>query len=51
VPGYSDADGEVIAARLRDRVGQVTVSIETVDMIPLEANGKFKAVVSRLGHS
>ena len=47
-PAFTAADGETIADRLRARVGPVAVDIETVDDIPLDANGKFRAVISRV---
>ena len=47
--GYDPDAGEAITARLRDRLGDVSVRIEVVDSIPRSANGKFKAVVSEIG--
>lgn len=47
-PGWTDADAELIASRLRDRVGPVRVEVQLVDAIPRTANGKFRAVVSQL---
>jgi phenylacetate-CoA ligase len=43
--GYCAADGESIAARLRQRLGDVDVTIDLVAGIPRSANGKFRAVV------
>lgn len=47
-PGYGPAAAASITARLRDRVGPVQVDVEVVDELPTGANGKFKAVVSRI---
>ena len=46
--GYSVATESDIVTRLRDRVGEMEVSVDVVDAIPRAANGKFKAVVSLL---
>lgn len=47
-PGYGpDVEG-VIASRLRDRVGDVRVTVERVEAIERGAGGKFRAVVCRL---
>ncbi len=46
--GYGPGDSSLIAKRLRDRVGDVRVSVEEVEQIPLGPNGKFKAVLSRV---
>lgn len=43
--GYRKADGQSISARLRQRLGDVDVTIDLVDDIPRSANGKFRAVV------
>ena len=46
--GYGgEAEGS-ITRRLRERVGDVRVEVEVVDQLPIGANGKFKAVISRL---
>jgi phenylacetate-CoA ligase len=42
---YSDADGAQVAERIRDRLGDVTVVVDTVPSIPRTANGKLRAVV------
>ena len=47
-PGYGPDVERVLTQRLRDRVGDVRVTIECVDEIPRSANGKFRAVISRL---
>lgn len=44
-PGYSDADGAAVAARIRGRLGDVAVAVETVPSIARTANGKLRAVV------
>jgi phenylacetate-CoA ligase len=45
-PGFSKSDETVIVKRLRDRLGDMSITIERRDSIPRAANGKFKAVVS-----
>ena len=47
-PGYTPEVGRSLVQRLRDRVGDVRVTIECVDRIPRAANGKFRAVICRL---
>jgi phenylacetate-CoA ligase len=46
--GYSEADERNITRELKDRLGDVTVDFETLDVIPREPNGKFRAVVCLL---
>jgi phenylacetate-CoA ligase len=46
--GYSEADERLITGQLKDRLGDITVGFETLDLIPRESNGKFRAVVCRL---
>jgi phenylacetate-CoA ligase len=46
--GYSPATAAEVIARLRDRVGDLRVDIEVVASIPRSANGKFRAVVSKV---
>jgi phenylacetate-CoA ligase len=48
VEGYGQAAAALIAERLRERVGDVRVQVEEVQHLPTGANGKFKAVVSRM---
>jgi len=48
-PGYTPSDGEAIAARIRDRLGDVDVVLEAVTKIPRTPAGKLRAVVSALG--
>lgn len=47
-PGYTEEDGRIIVQRLRDRVGDMEIVLETVDFIPREANGKFRFVVNKV---
>ncbi|MDB4906526.1 MAG: Coenzyme synthetase [Gemmatimonadetes bacterium] len=47
-PGFDDSARALIIARFRDRVGDVAVSVEPVELIPRTANGKLRYVVSRL---
>ncbi len=44
--GYDRRVAEVVAVRLRDRVGDVEVEVVEVDAIPRTAANKFRAVVS-----
>ena len=47
---YTAADGEMLISRIHDRVGDdMTVILEAVEAIPRTANGKFRAVISRVG--
>lgn len=45
---YTDRDGEMLAQRIRDRVGPMEVLLEPVSDIPRTANGKFRAVISKV---
>jgi phenylacetate-CoA ligase len=47
--GFGDDDREDIRRRVRQRLGDVAVAVETVAEIPRSASGKFQAVVSRMG--
>lgn len=47
-PGFAPEHEETIATRLQERMGAVRVQIELVDQVPRTANGKLRAVVSRL---
>ena len=47
-PGFGPEAERSITRRLRERVGDVRVELELIDELPLGANGKFKAVISRL---
>lgn len=54
VPGesFTARDGASLARRIHDRVGEdMIVILEAVEAIPRAANGKFRAVVSRIGGS
>jgi phenylacetate-CoA ligase len=46
--GYTARTGDEVRARLRDRVGDMRIEIETLEAIPRTANGKFRAVVSNV---
>lgn len=49
---YRPADGEALIGRIHDRVGDgMRVTLEAVDAVPRTANGKFRAVISRLAHA
>ena len=47
-PGFTNADREVIIARIKARLGSVNVVLEPLPEIPRTANGKFRAVVCNL---
>lgn len=47
--GFTSHAGQEIRARLRKRMGDVSVQLEPVERIPRGPNGKFKAVVNRVG--
>lgn len=47
-PGFGPDVEHALTARLRDRVGDVRVTVEYVTEIPRSANGKFRAVVCNL---
>jgi phenylacetate-CoA ligase len=47
-PGYSPEAGYSMIERLKDRMGEINVTLEPVDKIPREPNGKFRAVVCNL---
>ena len=44
--GYSDQVARALADSLRDRMGDVDVTVDVVDSIARTANGKFRAVVN-----
>ena len=46
--GFDDRNGKVLVARLQDRVGDMKIVLEPVTNIPRSANGKFRAVISRI---
>jgi len=49
--GFCSETQSTIIARLRERLGNVSVRVYQVTAIPRGPNGKFKAVVSMLGRS
>jgi phenylacetate-CoA ligase len=54
VPGenFTARDGEALVRRIHDRTGEdMTVILEAVEAIPRAANGKFRAVISRIDSS
>ena len=46
--GFSEADGQSVVDRIRDRLGPVKVMLEEVDSIARSANGKSRAVICNL---
>ena len=46
--GLSTEERETIIKRMKSQLGDVTVSINELDNIPVGSNGKFKAVVSKV---
>ena len=47
---YTEADGASLVRRIHDRTGDdMQVILEAVDAVPRTANGKFRAVISRVG--
>lgn len=47
--GFSEKDSQSIEQRLKDRVGNdIFVNFEFMNQIPRSANGKFKAVISKI---
>jgi len=49
--GYDQKCASTIIERLRDRVGDIDIQLETVDSIPRSANGKFRAIVNKMNES
>ncbi len=47
-PEFNNQNGEEIIQRLQDRVGSMKILLEKVESIPRSANGKFRAVVSKI---
>lgn len=46
---YTERDGDLLAQRIRDRTGeQMQIILEAVEAVPRTANGKFRAVISRV---
>jgi phenylacetate-CoA ligase len=46
--GFDEGTGRSIVSRLQARMGPVHVTLEPVQQIPREPNGKFRAVICRL---
>jgi phenylacetate-CoA ligase len=46
--GLLQAEKEIIIKRMNSQLGEVVVNINEVDDIPVGANGKFKAVISKV---
>lgn len=47
-PDFDRSDEEEIIRRMKQRLGEVSVRVVRVEIIPRSANGKFRAVVSEL---
>lgn len=47
--GFSTRTRETLAREIQARLGPVTVEFEHMERIPREANGKFRAVICRIG--
>lgn len=45
---YQAQDGAALIQRIRDRVGEMEIVLQPVEEVPRTANGKFRAVISRL---
>jgi len=45
---YSQNDADLIIKRLQNLAGKLDVKVEVVDEIPRSANGKFRAVISKV---
>jgi phenylacetate-CoA ligase len=45
---YTIAAGNILIQRVRDRMGQIEVVLESVNEIPRGPNGKFRAVICNL---
>ena len=48
---FTQSVSDEIAVRVRERMGKVSVKVEKVEGIPRSANGKFRAVISRISAS
>jgi phenylacetate-CoA ligase len=46
--GYDQSAAATITSRLQQRMGDIEVLINAVDLIPRSANGKFRSVVCQL---
>ena len=49
-PDFTAQHEQVLIDAVRERVGNIEVRIERVSAIPRSANGKFRAVLSKVGH-
>jgi hypothetical protein len=47
-PGCTPADVASIAARLRERLGDVAIAFEAVDALPRTPGGKVRGVICRI---
>lgn len=48
---YTAEDGDMLVRRIQDRAGDdMTVILEVVEAVPRTANGKFRAVISRVSN-
>jgi phenylacetate-CoA ligase len=47
-PGFTNGHQKEIVERLRERIGDVRIDVEHVEQVPRSANGKIRAVVSKL---
>ena len=47
-PGFGPAAAADLCSALRDRLGDVSVTLEEVERVPRTSNGKFRAVISKL---
>ena len=45
---YSQKDSDLLTQRLQNLAGKLIVTVELVDSIPRSANGKFRAVISKV---
>ncbi len=45
---YTARDGETLTRRLRERVGDMRITLHLMDQIPRAKNGKLRAVISRI---
>jgi phenylacetate-CoA ligase len=48
---YTTTCGDQIIAALRERVGELSITVERVDHIPRTESGKFQAVISRISQA
>ena len=46
--GYTPQQGQSIAERLRQRAGEMAITVELVQRIPRGANGKFRMLISKV---